>query len=490
MSGQYDRNAFFIGGAWRAAASSATIEVVSPATEQCVARVPRATAADIDAAVAAARASFDRGPWPRLPVSERVAAVRRLREVFARRQEEMAQVITAEMGSPITQSRTIQTTVPLVMMDENCEIGLDEVKWSELRQSSSGSSLVRRQPKGVAALITPWNAPMMTVIQKLAPALISGCTVVLKPASLAPLSGLLLAEFIEQADFPAGVVNVVTCDRTEAEYLAVHPGVNKVTFTGSTQAGRHLAAKCGALLRPITLELGGKSAAIILDDADIGAAVSAMRLLAFRNSGQICTLKTRVLVSKRHHAEVVEGLAQMMRSMPVGDPLDEKTEIGPMVSRRQQENVERHIEVGMAEGATRVLGGLGRPAGLRRGWYVQPTLFTDVHPDSRLAQEEIFGPVLSVIAYESEDDAVAIANNSSYGLSGSVFSQDIEHAIAVADRIQTGTLEVNGAPRGYRSPFGGVKESGLGRESGREGFEPYVEIKSISLPRAVAERFA
>jgi len=482
------RSTMFIDGAWVAPRSREAIAVISPATERVVATVPKGSREDVDAAVSAARRAFDAGPWPRLSVAERIEAVGRLRAVFARRQEEMAQTITAEMGSPITQSRTIQSTVPLMMMDEHSLIARDTVKWSELRRSKTGNALVRRQPKGVAALITPWNAPMMTVVQKLGPALLAGCTVVLKPASLAPLSAYLLAEFIEEAGLPAGVVNVISCDRAEAEYLALHSGVNKVTFTGSSAAGRHLAARCGELLRPITLELGGKSAGVILDDADIPAAVEALRLLSFRNSGQICTLKTRVLVSRRREAEVVDALAAMVQAMPVGDPLDEKTHIGPMVSAKQRDNVARYIDIGIAEGARLCAGGTGRPAGLDRGWYVRPTLFAGVHPDSLLAQEEIFGPVLSVIAYDDEDDAVAIANNSAYGLSGTVFSKDVERAIAIADRIKTGVLEVNGAPFGFHAPFGGVKDSGTGRESGWEGFEPYVELKSIGVPKDFADK--
>ena len=484
-----DRDNLFIGGAWVQPHSTGKIDVISPFTEAVIATVPKAGQADVDAAVFAARQAFDSGPWPRLPVADRIEAVGRLREVFASRQEEMAQAITAEMGSPITQSRTIQTTVPLMMMDEQRQIASHTYPWSELRRSSSGNALVRRQPKGVAALITPWNAPMMTVIQKLGPALISGCTVVLKPASLAPLSAYLLAEFIAEAGFPEGVFNVITCDRGEAEYLATHPGVDKVTFTGSSGAGRHLASKCGALLRPITLELGGKSAAVILDDADIPAAVEAMKLLGFRNSGQICTLKTRVLVSKKREAEVVEALGAMVAAMPVGDPNDEATHIGPMVSQKQQQSVSNYIEIGMSEGQL-VTGGLGMPDGVNHGWFVRPTLIAGVDPNARIAQEEVFGPVLSVLAYEDEEQAVAIANNSPYGLSGSVFSRDIERAISVADQIKTGVLEINASPFGFHAPFGGVKDSGMGRESGWEGFEPYVDQKSIGVPKDYANAMA
>ncbi len=482
----YTRDTMFIGGQWVKTRSPERIEVISPFTEQVIATVPAASKGEVDDAVAAARHAFDHGPWPKLPVEERIKAIERLRAVFERRKEEMAQTITDEMGSPITQSRTIQTTVPLMMMDEHSLLARNTVKWTELRQSASGNALVRRQPKGVAALITPWNAPMMTVIQKMGPALMAGCTVVLKPASLAPLSAYLLAEFVEEAGFPAGVVNVITCDRQEAEYLALHPGVNKVTFTGSTGAGRHLASKCGELLRPITLELGGKSAGIILDDADIKSTVEALRLLSFRNSGQICTLKTRILVSKKREAEVLSALAEMVKAMPVGDPNDPATHIGPMVSRKQQANVERYIEIGLKEGEL-LAGGLGRPAGLNHGWFVQPSLFAGLDPNGQLAQEEVFGPVLAVLTYEDEDEAIAIANNSTFGLSGSVFSTDIARAISVADRVKTGVLEINGSPFGFSAPFGGVKDSGMGRESGWEGFEPYVELKSIGVPKAYAD---
>jgi aldehyde dehydrogenase (NAD+) len=488
MSTKYSRDTIFVGGKWIKPNSTKKLEVISAFTEQSIATVPLGDAADVDAAVAAARKAFDTGLWPRMSVQERVAAVKRLRDVLERRKEEVAQAITAEMGSPITQSRAIQATVPLMMLDEHSQIASESYPWSEIRRSATGNALVRRYPKGVAALITPWNAPMMTVIQKLGPALLAGCTVVLKPASLAPLSAYLLAECAEEAGLPEGVLNVITVDRREAEYLVLHPGVDKVTFTGSTGAGKHLAMKCAELLRPITLELGGKSAGIVLDDADIPATINSLRLLSFRNSGQICTLKTRILVSKKREAEFVGALGEMVRSMPVGDPNDPETHIGPMVSQKQRENVERYIDIGIKEGCKIVAGGLGRPEGLNHGWFVQPTLFAGVEPDSRIAQEEIFGPVLTVLPYEDEDQAVEIANNSIYGLSGTVFSTDIEKAVAIADRVKTGVLEINGAPFGFHAPFGGVKQSGTGRESGWEGFEPYVELKSIGLPKEYADR--
>lgn len=486
MSVNYSRDKIFVGGVWKRPLGTETLEVISPFTEQCIANVPKVSNADIDDVVAVARTAYDEGPWPRMSAAERVEFVRRMRDIFERRKEDFAQAITAEMGSPITQSRTIQSSVPLMMFDEQFDIALNHYPWKEIRQSLSGNALVSRYGKGVAALITPWNAPMMTTIQKLGPALISGCSVILKPASLAPLSAYLLAEVAEEAGLPEGVLNVITCDRGEAEYLVLHPGVDKVTFTGSTSAGRHLASKCGELLRPITLELGGKSAGIVLDDADIGATVEALKLLSFRNSGQICTLKTRLLVSKKREAALVDAVANMVRSMQVGDPLDEKTHIGPMVSKKQKENVEKYIGIGISEGATLVEGGLGSPEGINHGWFVRPSVFAQVDQNSRLAQEEIFGPVLSIISYENEDEAVNIANNCVYGLSGSVFSKDIERAVSIAEKVKTGVLEINGAPFGFHAPFGGVKESGIGRESGWEGFEPYVDLKSIGLPKDYA----
>lgn len=490
MVGTYNRDALYIGGLWQRPNSQEQINVVSAVTEQPIGFVPRGNKADIDAAVSAARAAFDAGPWPRFTVAERVSVVRRMITVLERRKEEMAQTITAEMGSPITQSRMIQAFVPTKMLDEQCLIALDSYPWSELRRSASGSAIVNRTAKGVAALITPWNAPMMTVAQKLGPALLAGCSVVLKPASLAPLSAYLLAEIAEEAGLPCGTLNVVTCERAEAEYLALHPGVDKVTFTGSTAAGRHLAARCGELLRPITLELGGKSAGIVLDDADIAEVVQALRVLSFRNSGQICTLKTRLLVPKMREAEMIDALAAMVTEMPVGDPTDEVTHIGPMVSAKQRDNVAKYIDIGISEGNRLIAGGPGKPNGLDRGWFIRPTLFAGVDQNSRIAQEEIFGPVLSVISYEDEGEAIAIANNSVYGLSGSVFSKDVAHAVSVANRVKTGVLEVNGAPFGFRAPFGGVKQSGIGREAGWEGFEPYVELKSVGIPKDYADVLA
>jgi acyl-CoA reductase-like NAD-dependent aldehyde dehydrogenase len=331
--------------------------------------------------------------------------------------------------------------------------------------------------------------PQAITFHKLVPALLSGCTFVLKPASETPLDALLLADLLRNAGLPDGVLNVVPTDRHVSEHLVTHPGVDKIAFTGSTAAGRRIASLCGKDLRRVTLELGGKSAAIILDDADLDATVESLRMGSFRNSGQVCSLKTRLVVSSRREDELLERLAALVESMPVGDPKDPATQIGPLATGRQRERVEEYISIGRAEGARAVLGG-GRPEGLDRGWFVEPTIFTGVEPGMRVAQEEIFGPVLAVLTYDDEDEAVAIANDSRFGLAGSVFTSDPEHGFEVARRIRTGTVELNGSPAGWHAPFGGFKESGIGREAGLEGFGNYVETKSIGLPPELVERFS
>ena len=485
--GNYDK--LFIGGDWVSPESGARIEVTSPFTEQVLATVPSASPADVDRAVAAARHAFDKGPWPRMTIEERIPVVARLRDGFTSRQDVLGQLISDEMGSPITFSKKLQAGVPVLMLDAFIDIAR-AFPFSELRQSATGNGLVLREPKGVVAAIVPWNVPMMTTIMKLGPALLAGCTVVIKPAPETPLSAYMLGEMLQEAGLPEGVVSILPAGREVSEYLALHPGVDKVTFTGSTGAGRHLAAKCGELLRPITLELGGKSAGIFLDDADIPAGVEALRLGSLRNSGQVCSLKTRILVSRKRQDEMLDAFSGLLDSMPVGDPNDPATQIGPMVTRRQMERVSHYIETGLAESARAVHGGTGRPEGLNHGWFVRPTLFADVEPNSTIAQEEIFGPVIAVSTYDSEEEAVAIANNSVYGLNGAIFSKDVEKAVHLAGRIKTGTVEINGAGVGFASPIGGVKQSGIGREGGREGFEPYLEVKSIGLPKAYADSIA
>ena len=326
---------------------------------------------------------------------------------------------------------------------------------------------------------------MGIAVSKIVPAILTGCTVVLKPSPEAPLSPYFLTELLDEVGLPPGVVNVVPGGRETGEYLVTHAGVDKVTFTGSSAAGRRIASLCGQDLRRVNLELGGKSAAVVLDDADLDTTVEALRLGSFRNSGQICTLKTRVLVSQRRHDELVDRLVDLVTSMPLGDPSDPTTQIGPMVTARQRDVVENYIESARTQGAKAAVGG-GRPKGLDRGWYVEPTVFTGVTSDMRIAQEEIFGPVLSVIAYADEDEAIAIANDSNFGLNGAVFSTDLEHGLQIAERIRTGTVEINGSPAGVNAPMGGVKASGIGRENGPEGLAPYTEPKAIGLPAELA----
>ncbi|AHH17494.1 putative aldehyde dehydrogenase [Nocardia nova SH22a] len=480
--GEYDR--LFIGGRWVTPSTDEVIEVISPYTEKPIARVPAGANADVDVAVAAARTAFDRGPWPRMPLADRIEVMGRLSAQMHAAETSMAELVTAEMGCPITQSHGIQAARPRSIVDAMIELARDH-PFDEIREAPSGRARVTREPVGVLAAIVPWNAPHLVTMMKLAPALLAGCTVVLKPSPETPLDAYLLAELLSRAGLPDGVVNIVPAHREPSEYLVTHPGVDMVSFTGSTGAGRRIGSLCGGLVRRVALELGGKSAAVVLDDADLESTVSALRTGAFRNTGQVCSSKTRVVVSRRRAAEFADALRDATEGMPVGDPSDPRTEFGPLVSSRQREAVEGYIRSGRAEGATVVLGG-GRPHGLDTGWFVEPTIFAGVRPDMRIAQEEIFGPVLSILEYDTEDEAIEIANDSSYGLNGAIFTADPQHAVALAERIRTGTVEINGNPVGLAAPVGGVKDSGVGRELGPEGFDEFIEFKSIGLPRDLA----
>lgn len=470
----------FIDGEWVAPVGDGTIEVVSPFTEQVIARVPAGGQGDIDRAVAAARDAFDNGPWPRMTLSERTEVLGRVSAEFAERESLVAELVTAEMGCPIQLSKKIQSRTARQRLDTFIELA-PQYPFEAMRDSNPARALISREPVGVVAAIVPWNVPQAVTMVKLAPALLAGCTVVLKPSPETPLDAYLLAEMIQAAGLPRGVVNIVPADREVSEYLVRHPGIDKVSFTGSTAAGRRIAALCGHDLRRVTLELGGKSAAVILDDADLDAVVESLRLGSLRNTGQVCSAKTRIVVSRAREAELVDKLSAMAASMPIGDPMDPATELGPLVSARQRSRVEEYIEIGRAQGAKVALGG-GRPAGLDRGWFVEPTVFAGVEASMRIAREEIFGPVLAVLAYDNEEQAVEIANDSDYGLNGAVFTSDPDHGLAVARQMRTGTVELNGSPVGAHAPTGGFKCSGIGRESGLEGFDAYVELQSIGLP--------
>jgi acyl-CoA reductase-like NAD-dependent aldehyde dehydrogenase len=466
----------------RVQAHGEVFDVISPHTEESIAEVTAATPADVDLAVGAARKAFDSGPWGRSKPLERVAAIRRLADVYDQRRAEMAETITAEIGAPITFAQRAQVGLPAMMMRAFCDLA-ERHQWQETRTGFFGADVhVHKEPVGVVAAIVPWNMPQFLIVAKLVPALLAGCTVVLKPAAESPLDALLLADMIDQIDLPSGVVSVLPGDATVGELLVSHPGVDKVSFTGSTAAGRAVAAACAPNLTKVSLELGGKSAAIVLDDAAPESVAAGVRSASLSNSGQICNALTRVLVPERRHDEYVAALASEMTSLRVGDPSDPDTQMGPLVSHRQQERVRGYIETGRHEGAQLVIGGTALPDGLDRGWYVQPTLFARADNTMRIAREEIFGPVITVIPYGDEDDAVAIANDSDYGLAGSVWTVDTDRGLAIARRIRTGTFGVN---QGYTmdpfAPFGGVKASGYGRELGPEGLDSYLDAKSIAV---------
>jgi acyl-CoA reductase-like NAD-dependent aldehyde dehydrogenase len=476
-----DRGRLFVGGTWQAPSGGEAIEVISPHTGEPIGRVAGAGAGDVDQAVAAARAAFDDGPWPRLDPSERIAAIRRLAELYGGRRRDMAKLITAEMGSPISFSKFAQATLPMALLGAFADIA-EGYAWEESRPGHFGGEvLVRREPMGVVAAIVPWNMPQFLIVGKLAPALLAGCPIIVKPAAETPFDALLLAELVDELGLPPGVVSVLPGGRDVGEQLVGHPGVDKVAFTGSSAAGRQVAAACGAGLKRTSLELGGKSAAIVLDDADPAAVAEGVKVAGLMNSGQACVAQTRVLVPSARHDEYVEALASMVDQVVTGDPDDPATEVGPLVARRQQERVLGYIEDGERAGARLVVGGTKLPEGVERGWYVRPTLFAGVDNGMRIAREEIFGPVLSVIPYDGDDDAVRVANDSDYGLSGSVWTGDPARGLGVARQVRTGSFGINQPysmdPAG---PFGGVKASGIGRELGREGLEGYLDQKAIS----------
>ncbi|MFC5185760.1 aldehyde dehydrogenase [Actinomadura harenae] len=474
---EHDR--LFIGGGWEAPAGTGVIDVVSPHTEEVVGRVPDGTEADMDRAVQAARLAFDHGPWPRMTPAERAAILGRLSTIYAERQQEMADLITEEMGSPILFSIFGQAALPQMVLQYYADLAVD-FTWEDERPGMLGPVTVTREPVGVVAAIYPWNVPQFTLMLKLAPALVAGCTVVAKPSPEAPLDAYLLAEWAREAGVPDGVLNIVPAGREVGAYLVSHPGVDKVAFTGSTSAGRSIGEACGRLLRPATLELGGKSAAIILEDADLGTTIEGFKMAALMNNGEACAAQTRILAPRSRYAEIADALGEMVSALAVGDPADYATEIGPLVARRQQDRVENYIRIGQDEGAKIIAGGLDRPRD--RGWYVAPTVFADVTNDMRIAREEIFGPVLALLPYDTEDDAVRIANDSDYGLGGSVWTADVAHGVDVARRIRTGSCGVNLYVLDPNTPFGGYKDSGLGRELGPEGLTAYLEHKSIPRP--------
>jgi betaine-aldehyde dehydrogenase len=475
------RDRFYIGGEWVRPAGQRVLEVVNPFTEEVVGRVPEATPADMDAAVAAARRALEDGPWPRMRADERAAMIRSVSQEIRGRSEEFARLISLEMGSPVTWGRVGQALAPAMLLDAFAALAA-EFPFEEQRSGFMGASLVRRVPVGVAACITPWNVPLFIAAFKLGAAMVAGTPIVLKPAPETPLDAYLLAEIAEKVGLPPGVLNIVPAGREVGEYLVRHPGVDKVSFTGSTAAGRRVGAICGELLKRCTLELGGKSAAIVLDDVDLAASLPGILSNAIINNGQACLSQTRILAPRARYDEVLDAIATAVAGMKVGDPLDPEVAIGPLVAKRQQERVNGYIELGLKEGAHAAVGGRQTTA-FERGWFVDPTVFSRVDNRMRIAQEEIFGPVLCVIPYEGDDDAVRIANDSDYGLSGSVWTREPARGVAIAKRVRTGSYGVNSvATMDMRCPFGGFKASGIGRECGPEGIDAFCEIQTIVLP--------
>jgi len=463
----------YVGGEWVAPDSSDTIDVVNPFTEDVIGRIPAGGAGDVDRAVAAARAAF--GPWSSTPAAQRAELLSAIAEKLSERGDELALTIACELGMPVALSRLIQVGLPTMSFASMAGLVEDELAPEEI-----GNSLVVREPLGVVAAITPWNYPLHQIAAKVAPALAAGCTVVLKPSELTPLCAFALAEICDEVGLPRGVLNVVTgYGPVVGEALASHDDVDLVTFTGSEGVGRHIGAVAGANLVPVALELGGKSACVVLDDADLELAVTSCVMRCMLNSGQTCIALSRLLVPRElvAHAEAIA--AAVAQAHTLGDPLDHATQMGPLVSADQRERVRGHIRRALAQGARVVTGGAEPPAGVERGYFVAPTVLSDVSSDMAIAQEEVFGPVLSIIAHDGEEDAIRIANDTRYGLSGAVWAGDEARAMRVAARLRTGQVDVNGGAFNPCAPFGGVGCSGHGRELGAHGLGEFVYLKSI-----------
>ncbi|MBN9748091.1 aldehyde dehydrogenase [Amycolatopsis sp. A1MSW2902] len=472
-----DRTRFFIDGAWTEPKSTETHLALEAATEKPLGRAALGSAADIDAAVRAARRALDEGPWGRTTAAERAATMRRFAAALAARSADTATLVSRENGMPIGLSNAFNGDAPAGLLNMYAD-QIEATQLEEIRPSASGSTVVRRAPVGVVAAITPWNYPQVLAMMKIAPALAAGCTVVLKPSPETELDGYVFADAAAEAGLPPGVLNIVVAGREAGASLVSHPLVDKVAFTGSTAAGRTIGAECGRLIRRCTLELGGKSAAIVLDDADLDTFVAGLDNACFQNNGQTCTVQSRILAPRSRYAEVVDAVAQYAREMVLGDPLDPAVTCGPMASKAQLERVLGYLELGRASDARLVAGG-GRPAALSRGWFVEPTVFADVDNRERIAQEEIFGPVVTITPYEGEDDAVRLANDSEYGLGGSVWTADEDRGLALARRVRTGTIGLNYYLQDLGAPFGGMKGSGVGRELGPEALDSYLEFQSV-----------
>jgi aldehyde dehydrogenase (NAD+) len=471
---------FYIGGDWVKPQSDQKLDLISPVTEECFLSLPEASTLDVDRAVKAARQAFDHGPWPRMTPQERSKFVLAIGEEMKKRAPLLTDVWTAQVGAPTSFAGYIINFAPQ-LFEFYGKLGAS-ADFAETRDMmNGGKALVIREPVGVVAIITPWNAPMVLMSYGVAAALTAGCTIVAKPAPETPIEGQLLAECAEAVGLPPGVLNVVPAGREVGDYLINRPEIDKVSFTGSVAGGKRIAEVCAKRLARYTLELGGKSPALIMDDADLANAIGTIVPFAMPMTGQICFSLTRVLVSKKRHDEVVDAYSQAVKKIAVGDPWKADTQMGPLSMKRQLDRVMGYIEKGRKEGAKLVTGG-GRPKDMNHGYYVEPTIFSNVNTDMTIAKEEIFGPVVSVMPYDNEEDAIRIANSSTYGLSGAVFTNDPEKGVALARRIRTGNVTINGLKLDNAVPFGGYKESGVGRVGGPEGLQAYQEIKSVYLP--------
>jgi len=469
----------FIGGEWVKPATSNRIEVIGAATEEVIGSVPEGSNADIDRAVAAARRAFKESAWTTSTPAERGAALGRFADAIEKRGAQLAQSVSIQNGMPINVADQLESGYVVGLLRYYAVLAA-KLQVEESRPSPMGSTtLVRREPVGVVGAIVPWNFPIILSIMKIGPALAAGCAIVLKPSPGTVLDSYIVAEAAEEATLPPGVINWVPGGRELGAYLVSHPGIDKVAFTGSTAAGKIIAQECAKLLRPVSLELGGKSAAILLEDANLDALLQGIPSVSMLNNGQTCFSSTRILAPKSRYKEIVNAISATVSSFVVGDPLDRATVVGPMASSIHRDRVEGYIAKGKTE--AKLTAGGGRPKDRTRGWFVQPTVFADVSNSAVIAQEEIFGPVLSIIPYKDEDEAVKIANESAYGLGGTVWSKDSEHATRVARRVESGTVGVNGYLPDLNAPFGGVKASGLGREMGPESIASYQQYKSIYL---------
>lgn len=472
----------YIGGQWIAPQAGGRIRIVSPIIGTVFAEVAEAGEGDVDRAVAAARRAFDEGPWSRLSGAQRAEAIRRVAQALRRRVGEAARAWTTQIGTPLWISEAA-TGHTIGILDYYADL-IENMALEEPRPTMAqgySHAIVVREPAGVVAAVAPWNAPLATLLQKVAPALAAGCTLVAKPAPESPVEAFLLAEACDEAELPPGVFNLVPADRAASDHLIRHPDVDKVSFTGSTAVGRHIAEVCGGRLARATMELGGKSAAVLLDDMDPVHAAQILAPTITMMCGQVCANLTRILVPRARARDYTDALAAAMAAIPYGNPLQPGVLMGPLAMERQRDKVESYIAKGLDEGATIATGGR-RPEALPRGFFFEPTIFAGVTNDMVIAREEIFGPVAGVIAYDDEEEAIRIANDSPFGLSGAVFTNDTDRAYAMMRRLRTGNLSQNGRGLDVAIPFGGFKQSGYGREGGPEGLDPYFELKSIFVP--------